>query len=131
MSVHLTATQLQSEQKSCASHCYALRQNSSIHDNLTVYNFLQTIVSCENKFFSTNILVPQFYLLCFSCAEVMCLTAVNMQHTSSNVLKKFATQLLCQQNTRSNYNNCAVLRYHRTLSMCPESYTLSCHHLSG
>ena len=102
----------------------------SIHDNPTVYDLLQTVVCCEYKFFSTSKLIPQFDLLCFSCAEVVCLTTMNMQNIYiSDVLKKFAAQLICQQNTWSDNNNrsihsiierrqCVLNHAHRLATTC-------------
>ena len=87
-----------------------------IHLNICLHHTMQGIVCGEDDTIlthSASTICIHGNLFCFSSADVMRFTTVNVHHMQIwvtivriNDLHKFRTKLFCQQNTRSNNNSC-------------------------
>ena len=86
-----------------------------VHLNICLHDTMERIVGGEDDNILTHSASTtsiKMNLFCFGCADVMCFTTVNVHHMQIwvtvvriNDLHKLRTQLLCQQNTRSNNNS--------------------------
>jgi hypothetical protein len=83
---------------------------NGIDFNICLLNFVQGVISGEDNAgitSSASNISKQMNLICFSAAEVMSLTTVNVHHMNIlgvNQLKELRAQLLSKQNARSNHN---------------------------
>ena len=82
-----------------------------IYLNLTLINFVERVVGSKDQ--RRTIVLPAKVIEIYDCinfsgSKVCSLTTVNVQNLNIfnvNVLKELRTELFCQENTRSNYNN--------------------------
>ena len=85
-----------------------------IYLNLALINFVERVVGSKDQ--RRTIVLPAEVIEIFDCgnfsgAKVLSLTTVNVQNLNIinvDVLKKLRAELFCQENTRSNYNNCLL-----------------------
>ena len=64
------------------------------------------MICSKNQLISIRLFTPPLNICRFCATEVLSFTTMNVKHSSIvNDFQKLFTELCCQKNTRSNYNN--------------------------
>lgn len=100
---------------------------NGIDFNSCLLNTVQRMICSKNQLISIRLFTPPLNICRFCATEVLSFSTVNVKHGSIvNNFQKLFTELCCQKNTRSNYNNpCRTIRIESYFSVFNHTNSLA------